>query len=53
MNLILGRVVVIFLAPAAVLVPAAVCAQVAPAPVVDPSVATPYKVAVGVGLSLG
>src|SRR5437762_3326079 len=43
----------VFVAQAAALVPAPARAQVAPAPVVDRSAVTPYKVAVGVGLSWG
>ena len=53
MTLLLRRGLFVLLAPAAVLVPAPACAQVAPAPVANPSVATPYKVAVGVGPSFG
>ena len=41
------------MAQAVALVPAAVCAQPAPAPVTDRSATFPYRVAVGAGLSLG
>jgi hypothetical protein len=43
----------LFVALAVALVPAPVCAQTTPAPVIDRSAVSPYKVAVGAGISLG
>lgn len=47
------RWLVLFVAQAVALLPVAVCAQTAPAPVVERSAVFPYRVAVGAGLSLG
>lgn len=47
------RVTVLFVAQAVALVPVAVCAQTAPAPVIDRPAVSPYKVAVSLSLSWG